>query len=65
MTQAYAMQYAKNNANKNHEKHSLATSEKHSAVTGEKAEPDFFLFLFMVVFFTYTVFLLIRGLLKK
>jgi hypothetical protein len=65
MTQAYAMQYAKNNANTNHEKHSAATGEKHNEVTGKKAEPDFFLFLFMLLFFTYTVFLLIRGMLKK
>ena len=65
MTQAYAMHYAKNNANHNREKHSSVTNEKHSAVAKGDTEPDFFLFLFVVVFFTYTVFLLIRGLQKK
>ena len=65
MTQAYAMQYAKNNANHNHEKHSAVTNEKNSAVAKGNTEPDFFLFLFMLLFFSYTAFLLIRGLQKK
>lgn len=56
MTQAYAMQYAKTNAS--------TRQEKRVTVTGEKTEPDLILFLFVVVFYTYTTFLLIRGLRK-